>query len=143
MLPLGMYGNTEASTTRSPLVPRTSIVAGSVTDSSSVPLRAAHGRLRGAPPCGAGGMEGRLGVAGDPFQDLGVGRDARSRRDLAVVERFECGLADDVPPDLRRLDPFAPVLVGRQVIEAERGVLRRIGAPDADRAACVRVHRPD
>ena len=88
-------------------------------------------------------MERRLGVAGDPFQDLGVGRDARSRGDLAVVERFECGLAEDVPRDVDRLDPFAPVLVGRQVVEAERGVLRRIGALDPDRAARVRVHRPD
>ena len=89
-----------------------------------------HGQLVGAHPGRARGMERRLGVAGDPFQDLGVGRDARSRGDLAVVERFECGLAEDVPRDVDRLDPFAPVLVGRQVVEAERGVLRRIGALD-------------
>ena len=39
MFPLGTNGNTDASTTRSPSSPRTRIVSGSTTASSSVPIR--------------------------------------------------------------------------------------------------------
>ena len=42
-----------------------------------------------------------------------------------------------------RLDPLAPVLLGRQVVEPQRRMHARVGARDLHRAARVRVHRAD
>ncbi len=42
-----------------------------------------------------------------------------------------------------RLDPFAPVLLGGQVVEPQRGLGRGIGRGDPDAAARVGVHRAD
>ena len=40
-----------------------------------------------------------------------------------------------MPGDGDRLDPFAAVLVGREVVEPQGGVLGRIGGADQDRLA--------
>ena len=69
-------------------------------------------------------MERRLGVAGDPVEDLLVGLDRGAGRRLAAVELGQRRLAEDPPGDADGLDPFAPVLVGREVVEAERRVDR-------------------
>ena len=69
-------------------------------------------------------MERGLGVAGDPGEDLVVGLDRRAGRRLAAVVLGECRLAEDVPGDPDRLDPLAPVLLGREVVEAERRLAR-------------------
>src|SRR5581483_465527 len=82
-----------------------------------------------------------LGVARDPVEDLVVRLDARAGRRLTGVVRVERGRAEDAAGDADRLDPLAPVLRGREVVEAERGMLARIGVADLDRAARVRVHR--
>ena len=42
MLPLGMYGIAEASTTRRPSTPCTRMLAGSTTDSAVVPILQVH-----------------------------------------------------------------------------------------------------
>ncbi len=41
------------------------------------------------------------------------------------------------------LDPLAAVLVGREVVEAQRRVVVRVGRLERDRAAGVGIHRPD
>ena len=65
-------------------------------------------------------MQRGLAVLRDPRQDLLVGLHARPRRELAGVERIERRLVQDVPRHADRLDPLATVLVGRQVVEAQR-----------------------
>ncbi len=88
-------------------------------------------------------MERRLGIAGDPVEDLLVGFDAAARRRLAAVELGQRRLAEDSPGDADRLDPLAPVLVGREVVEPERRMDGRVGRGDLHGAAGVGVHRPD
>ena len=91
----------------------------------------------------ARGVQRGLGVAGDPREDLLVGLDARARRELAPVERRHRRLPEDPSRRLDRLDPLAPVLVRREVVEAERGMDPGVGARDLHRTPRVRVHRPD
>ena len=55
----------------------------------------------------------------------------------------ERGLAEDVPRDRDRLDPLAPVLLGREVVEYQRRVRPRVRRADADRPPRIGVHRPD
>ena len=47
------------------------------------------------------------------------------------------------PGDPDRLDPLAPVLLGREVVEAQRRMRRAGRCSEVDRAARVRVHRAD
>ena len=116
MLPFVTYGIDDASTTRSPSRPWTRIVSGS----SDRQLVDAHPRR-------ARRMERRLGVARDPVEDLLVGLDASARRRLAAVVRRHRRLVEDAARDADGLDPLAPVLVGREVVEAQRRMLARVG----------------
>ena len=90
-------------------------------------------------------MERGLGVAGDPVEDLARRSrppgPARSRRRRTASK---AGWVRIAPGDPDRLDPLAPVLVGREVVEPQRRVLA-VGSVrrDRHRAARVRVHRPD
>ena len=72
-------------------------------------------------------MERGLGVAADPGEDLLVGLDAGARRQLAGRVRREGRLGQDPAGDPDRLDPLAPILVGREVVEPERRMDVRIG----------------
>ena len=92
---------------------------------------------------GARGVQGGLGVLADPVEDLLVGLDGGAGRELAVVERRERRLVEDVARDPDRLDPLLAVLRGREVVELHRGVLSRVGALDPHPAAGVGVHRAD
>ncbi len=88
-------------------------------------------------------MKGRLGVALHPFDDLFVSFDLRARREFAAVVRTECGLIEDPPRRSHRLDPFATISFGGQVVELQRRVHTRVAGRDLDGAASVGVHRPD
>jgi hypothetical protein len=105
-------GITDASTTRSPSSPWTRIVAGR------------RRELVDAHPARARRVERRLGVARDPVEDLLVRLDLRPGRELARVERRERGLPEDRAARSDRLEPLAAVLLGREVVEAERGCTR-------------------
>ena len=109
MLPLVTNGKTDASTTRRPSSPCTRIVVGSTTASASVPIFAVH----------------------DGWSAVSASRRTQSRisssvstpgpgRDLAVVERGEPGLAEDVAGDPDGLDPLPAVVGRRQVVEQHR-----------------------
>ncbi|TMM15114.1 MAG: hypothetical protein E6F98_02800, partial [Actinobacteria bacterium] len=91
----------------------------------------------------ARGMERRLRVAGDPVQHLLLALHGRPGRRLAGVVRIERRPVEDGPRDLDRLHPLAPVLLRRQIVEAQRRLRPRVRAHDLHRAARVRVHRPD
>ncbi len=84
-----------------------------------------------------------LGVRAHPVEDLLVGLDLLAGRELAVVERREGGLAEDVARHPDRLDPLPLVVVGRQVVEQHRGVGLRVRAPDPHVTAGVGIHRTD
>src|SRR5688572_15262849 len=86
-------------------------------------------------------MECGLAVARHPVQDLLVRLDGGAGRRLTAVVLIHRRLTEDVARDLDRLDPFAPVLVGREVVEAEGRVLARIAALERERAARVGIHR--
>src|SRR4051812_45103458 len=123
MLAFGMYGNKEASTTRSPSSPRTRLLPGSTPACSSpAPLPRAGGG-GGLPAhahlARAGGVQGGLGVLRDPLEDLLVVLDAWSGRQLTAVERVEGRLVEDQPRDADGLAPLAPVLVRGEVVEAQ------------------------
>ena len=100
------------------------------------------GRRCPSAPCTTDGARSRRRARpsrGSPRPSRPPGR-VRSRRRRVRLER---GLAEDPPGDPDRLDPLAPVLVGREVVEAERRMDARIGRDDLHRAAGVGVHRPD
>ena len=59
--------------------------------------------------------------------------DGRARRGLAAVVGVHRRLAEDAPGDADGLDPLPAVLVGREVVEAQRRVLVRVGALERDR----------
>ena len=96
----------------------------------------AHGR-------GARGVQRGLGVGADPVEDLLVGGDGRAGGELAVVVRREGRLVEDVARHPDRLDPLAPVVRCRQVVEEHRRVLLGVLRDDPDPAAGVGVHGPD
>ena len=88
-------------------------------------------------------MERGLGVAPHPVEDLIVGGHGRAGRRLAAVVRIHGVLSEDVPGDADRLHPLAPILVRGQVVEAQGRMDPRVRARELERAARVRVHRPD
>ena len=102
-----------------------------------------HGVGAGAHPGRAGGMQGRLSVAADPFEDLLAGGDAGAGRDLAPVEGGQGGLGQYPPDAADGLHPLPPVLVGGQVVEPQGGLGPGVGRLDLHRPAGVAVHGPD
>ena len=88
-------------------------------------------------------MERGLAVPAHPVEHLLVGLHLRPGGQLASIEGGERRLREDRPGDPDRFDPFPPVLLGRQVVEAEGRVHPGVGAHDLHRTTCVGVHRPD
>src|SRR3954463_9135138 len=144
MLPFGTYGNTDASTTRSPSTPRTRIDVGSTTAVSAGPIFAVPDRrLVRAHLRRARRVQPRLGIAGAPVDDL-LGRlHARAGGELAVVVRRHRRLVQDVAGDRGRLGPLLAVVLGREVVEPQLGLAARVGGADLHGAAAVRGHRAD
>jgi hypothetical protein len=105
-------GITDASTTRSPSSPWTRIVAGR------------RRELVDAHPARARRVERRLGVARDPVEDLLVRLDLRPGRDLASVEAARTRLPEDRAGAAIASGHSRRVLLGREVVEPERGLQR-------------------
>ena len=105
--------------------------------------RVGHRHLVDAHLRRARGVQRRLGVLADPVEDLLVGLHRRARGELAVVERRERRLVEDVAGDPHGLDPLAAVVGGGEVVEEHLRVLLGVGAGDPDPAAGVGVHRAD
>ena len=103
-----------------------------------------HRTFPGAHLRGARWMEGGLGVARRPRRGSPhPSRPPRRVRSRRRRSRESAGWPRMSPRDVDRLDPFATVLVGREVVEPDRRMHGRVGRGQADRAARVRVHRPD
>ena len=66
----------------------------------------------------------------DPVEDLLVGLDRRPGRELAVVERRERRLVEDVAGRPDGLDPLARSFSRGQVVELQRRVLARVARRD-------------
>src|SRR5947208_16888369 len=88
-------------------------------------------------------MQRGFGVARNPVEDLLVALDLGAGGELAGVEAIEGRLLQDLPRAADRLDPLAPILLSREVVEPECRVLPGVARPDLDRTAGVGVHRPD
>ena len=89
--------------------------------------RVDHRASSDAHPARARRVQRRLGVLRDPVEDLLVGRDVGPGRELAAVVRVERRLVQDAAGDADRLDPLLAVLLGREVVEAQRRMHARVG----------------
>src|SRR6185312_393307 len=86
---------------------------------------------------------GALALAAEMGVDLGVGLDVGAGRQLLPAKRIEGLLSKDLARQLDARTELEAVLLGLQVVEADRGRLPRIGGLERDRAAACRSHRAD
>ena len=88
-------------------------------------------------------MIGALGLAAQMGVDLGVGLDVGAGRQLRPAKGIEGPLREDLARQLDARAEFETILLGLQVVEADRGRLPRIGGSERHRAAAGRPHRTD
>ena len=78
-------------------------------------------------------MQRGLRVPAPPSRGSARRTPRPGRGELPAVERPERGLVEDGPGHLERLDPLPAILVGRQVVEPQRRMVR---GSSGDRAGC-------
>ena len=86
-------------------------------------------------------MIGRFSFMPHPAQNLSIALHRRAGGDFAAAERSEGRLVEDVAGAVDGFDPFAPVLGGGEIVEAEGGPSQGIGRFQLHRSPRIRIHR--